>query len=97
MLRTDASNLGMGAVLSQVQNGEEKVIAYASRALEKSLLNYCMTKKELLAVVTFVEHFHHYSHEKHFAVRTDHASIKWLKNVKDVDGMLSMADKTGCL
>ena len=62
ILDTDASNHGMGADLSQVQNGEEKVIANASQPLGKSQLNYCTTKKELLAVVTFVEHFRHYLH-----------------------------------
>ena len=49
VLDTDASNHGMGAVLSQVQNGQEKVIAYASRTLNGSQRNYCTTKKELLA------------------------------------------------
>ena len=89
ILDIDASNHCMCAVLSQVLNGKEKVIAYASRALGKSQLNYCMTKKELLAVVTFVEHFRRYFHGRHFVVRTDHASLKWLDIFKDVDGMLS--------
>ena len=89
ILDTDASNHGMGAVLSQVQNGEEKVIAYASWALGKNQLNYCTTKKELLDVVTFVEHFRHYFHGRHCVVRTDHASFKWLTNFQDADGMLS--------
>lgn len=51
-LDTDASNFGMGAVLSQQQNEEEQVLAYASHTLNKSHQNYCTTKKELLAVVT---------------------------------------------
>ena len=89
VLDTDASNHGMGAVLSQVQNGQEKVIAYASRTLNGSQRNYCTTKKELLAVVTFVQHFRHYLYGRHFIIRTDHASLKWLKNFKDVDGMLA--------
>ena len=83
ILDTEESNHGIGAVLSQVQNGEEKVITYASRALGKSQLNYCTTKKELLAVVTYVEHFQQHLHGIHFVVRTDHASLKWLKNFKE--------------
>ena len=44
-LDTDASNDAIGAVLSQVQDGEEKVIAYASRLLSKSERNYCVTRR----------------------------------------------------
>ena len=58
ILDTDASNLAIGAVLSQVQDGEEKVIAYGSRTLHKPEINYCVTRKELLAVVYFVKHLH---------------------------------------
>ncbi len=43
-------------MLSQVQNSQERVIAYASRVLSKSERKYCVIRKELLAVVTFVQH-----------------------------------------
>ena len=89
ILDTDASNFAVGAVLSQVQNGEERVIAYASQTLNHSQQNYCTTKKELLAVVKFVEHFKYYLYGAHFTIRTDHASLKWLRNFKSVDGMLA--------
>ena len=53
-LDTDASNSAIGAVLSQRQEGVERVVAYASRALDRREQNYCTTRKELLAVVHFV-------------------------------------------
>lgn len=59
ILDTDASDIGIGAVLSQVQNGAEKVIAYGSKTLNKAQRNYCTTNKELLAVVTFVKYYRH--------------------------------------
>jgi len=52
---TDASNFGMGAVLSQIQGGEEHVIAYASKTLTRPQRNYCTTHREVLAVVTFLK------------------------------------------
>lgn len=48
VLDTDASHEGMGAVLSQIQDGEEKVIAYASKTFNKAQQNYCTTKREYL-------------------------------------------------
>jgi hypothetical protein len=89
ILDTDASLSGIGAVLSQVQDGEEKVIAYASKTLSRSQQRYCTTNRELLAVITFLKHFRHYLWGRKFLVRTDHASLIWLKNFKDPEGMVA--------
>ncbi len=51
---TDASNLAIGAVLSQVQDCEEKVIIYGSKAFLRSQQRWCMTRSELLAIIHFV-------------------------------------------
>ena len=88
ILDTDASDVGLGGVLSQVQDGQEKVIAYASKTLSKPQRQYCTTYKELLAVVTFVKHFRHYLLGRRFTVRTDHSSLRWLLNFKDIEGMV---------
>ena len=56
----DASGTCLGAVLSQVQDGEEKVIAFASRTLNTAERNYCVTRKELLAVVYYIKAFKQY-------------------------------------
>ena len=54
ILDTDASDTGIGAVLSQVNDdGRERVIAYGSRLLTKPERQYCVTRRELLAVVVF--------------------------------------------
>lgn len=49
----DASNYAIGGELLQVQEEEERVIAYGSYALAREQINYCTTRKELLAVVRF--------------------------------------------
>ena len=53
ILDTDASDLAIGAVLSQEQEGIEKVVAYASLGLTTEQKRYCTTRKELLAIVRF--------------------------------------------
>ena len=59
ILDTDASNVGMGTVLSQVQDGLEKVVCYFSKTFSRSERSYCVTRRELLAVVVSIKHFHH--------------------------------------
>jgi transposase InsO family protein len=89
ILDTDASAYAIGAVLSQVVAGEERVIAYASQTLSKSQRNYCTTHRELLAVVQFTKHFKHFLWGRHFLVRTDHSSLRWLLTYNDADGMVA--------
>ncbi len=89
LLDTDASAHAIGAVLSQVQQGEERVLAYYSRALGKSELHYCTTRRELLAVVKSIGHFHHYLYGRRFTVRTDHAALKWLMNFRQPEGQVA--------
>ena len=78
ILDTDASDVGIGAVLSQVQDGRERVIAFYSKTLNPAERNYCVTRKELVAVVKAVKHFRPYLYGQRFRLRTDHASLQWL-------------------
>ncbi|GBM18137.1 Retrovirus-related Pol polyprotein from transposon 297 [Araneus ventricosus] len=86
ILDTDASNEGIGAVLSQKIGNEECVIAYFSKSLGKPERNYCVTRKELLAIVKSIEYFHHYLYRRKFLLRTDHASLRWLLNFREPEG-----------
>ena len=83
MLDTDASNFGLGGVLSQIQNGVECVIVYCSRALRPSQRKYCTTKREMLAVVSMYIQFRSYLRGARFTLRTDHKSLVWLHRFKD--------------
>lgn len=75
VLDVDASDLGIGGILHQVQGDRERVIAYASRSLNKAERNYCITEKELLAVRYFIEYFRQYLLGRRFKVRTDHQAL----------------------
>ena len=78
ILDTDASLDGIGGVLSQVQDGRERIICCASRVLTPAERNYDTTRRELLAVVTFCLRFKHYLYGAMFVLRTDHSALRWL-------------------
>jgi len=86
ILDCDASDNAVGAVLSQVQNGEERPIFYASQLYDKHQRNYNVTRKELLAVITFVRKFRQYLLGKPFLIRSDHAALQWLKRTAEPIG-----------
>ncbi len=92
-LSTDASDVGIGAVLEQDQEegGQviKRVIAYTSKTLSDTQRRYCTTNKELLVVVMAIELFQYYLTGRHFTVVTDHASLTWLRNFKEPDGMVA--------
>ena len=90
ILDTDASNQGIGAVLSQQHDdGLEHVVAYASRVLSKAERRYSVTRKEMLAVVSFLHHFRPYLLGRRFKLRTDHGSLLWLRSFKEPEGQLA--------
>ncbi|GFS62185.1 retrovirus-related Pol polyprotein from transposon 17.6 [Trichonephila clavipes] len=71
------------------ENGHERVVAYWSKCLSKPERNYCVTRKELLAIVKAIEHFHHYLYGQKFLLRTDHASLTWLMNFRNTEGQVA--------
>lgn len=89
ILYCDASLTGLGAVLKQEQNGIEVIIAYWSKTLNSAQRNYCVTHRELLALVEAVEHFHHFLAGAPFIVKTDHSALQWLRNFKQPSGLVA--------
>ena len=89
VLSTDASDRAIGAVLSQVKEGEERPIAYWSRQLQKTEKNYSTIEREALAIVSAIKHFYPYLYGCKFILHTDHNPLTSLKGLKDVGGRLS--------
>ena len=90
ILDTDACQCGIGAVLSQIhKDGTERVVAFASTAMSKSERKYSVTRQELLAAVTFIQHFRQFLLGQHFLLRTDHGSLQWLHSLKEPEGQLA--------
>ena len=74
-LQTDASGLGIGAVLSVIRE-EEMPVAYYSRQLRSSEKNYSSTELECLAVVAAIKHFECYLAGWRFELETDHRALE---------------------
>ena len=89
LLDTDASSTGIGAVLSQVTKGKERPVAYFSSTLNQSQRNYCVTRRELLAVVKAVKQFHPYLYGQKFLLRTDHSALQWLLSFRQPEGQVA--------
>lgn len=86
LLQTDASRDGLGAVLAQVLDGAERVIAYASRGLSPPETRYPAHKLEFLALkwaVTDKFYDHLYGHK--FSVQTDNNPLKYVMSTAKLD------------
>lgn len=88
-IQCDASDTGVGGVLTQEVEGEEVVIAFCSRSLSKAERNYCVTQRELLALLFCIEKFRPYVEGTRFRVITDHYSLLWLNRLKEPTGKLA--------
>ena len=82
-ITTDASDVGIGAVLSQVNsNGHDMPISFASRVLSKTEKKWSVTERELLAIIWALSQFREYVYGRHFKLYTDHLPLTWLKTCK---------------
>ncbi|GFU07590.1 retrovirus-related Pol polyprotein from transposon 412 [Trichonephila clavipes] len=79
IVQTDASNAGMGAVLTQLtEQDEEHPILYLSKKFSEVEKRYCTTEKECASIVFAIKRLHYYLDGNSFLVMTDHNPLVWL-------------------
>jgi len=83
---TDASDVGLGAVLSQDQDERKVVLGYASRILSRTERNYDITRRELLAVVYGLKTYRQYLLGRQFVIRADHSALQTLRRTAEPIG-----------
>ncbi|OMH83426.1 Retrovirus-related Pol polyprotein from transposon [Zancudomyces culisetae] len=89
IITTDASIDGVGAILAQNIEGEERTIEYISRTTNKFERNYSISHLEGLAVIWAIKKFRYYVYGRTFTVRTDHKAILNIFNGKDLIGRIA--------
>ena len=90
MLQTDASDHGIGAVLSQVDDADqEHSVAFYSQNFLAQEKRYVTVEKECLAIKLGVQAFKTYLLGRKFVVQTDHHALTWLHRLKKNNASLS--------
>ena len=83
ILQTDASDCGIGGVLSQINASKEHAVAYYSRKLAPREKNCSTIEKKCLSIKAAIQNFRVYLVGAKFNVVTDHKALKWLNTMKD--------------
>ena len=90
ILQTDASDRGVGAVLSQRDDdGIEHPVGYFSRNLLPQEQRYATVEKECLAIKLGIQAFRIYLLGRPFKIQTDHRSLEWLQRMKGDNARLT--------
>ncbi len=78
ILTTDASEIGLGAELAQIQNGREVLIAFSAKTLSERQRNYSASEQEFWGAIVTVKKFEKFLLGLKFILRTDHEGLKTL-------------------
>ena len=82
VLRTNASDVGIGAVLMQDHDGKLFPVSYASRKLSPRECKYSTIERECLAIVWAIQKFQVYLYGREFVLQTDHQPLIYLNRAK---------------
>ncbi len=89
VLQVDASDYGMGGVLTQYYDNSEHPIAYFSKKFSDSERKYAIMERECLAMVESIKHFRAYLYGQKFVVMTDHKPLEHIDSFKNHNGRVA--------
>jgi len=83
-LETDASGQAIGFLLTQSRTGQEDgIVARGGRSLRGAEYNYSVTELEMLSVVEALNKYRHFLLGRHFIIKSDHISLRFINSLKD--------------
>jgi len=88
-VQTDASGVGLGAVLLQGPPREQRPVVFLSRKLFPRETRYSTVEKECLAIKWALESLKYDLVEKDFVLETDHRALQWLDKMKDTNSRVT--------
>lgn len=88
-LQTDASGVGLGAVLLQEEKGDWRPVVFLSRKLLDRETRYSTVEKECLAMKWAIDSLRYYLLGRHFILETDHRALQWLHRMRDANMRLT--------
>lgn len=88
-VQTDASGLGLGAVLLQGEGEDKRPIQYVSRKLFPRETRYSTIEKECLAIKWALDTLKYYLVGKDFVLETDHRALQWLHRMRDFNSRIT--------
>lgn len=88
-VQTDASGVGLGAMLLQGENGNQLPVQYISRKLFPREKRYSTVEKEALAIKWALDTLKYYLIGKEFVLETDHSALQWIHKMKDTNARIT--------
>ncbi|KAK7898999.1 hypothetical protein WMY93_019852 [Mugilogobius chulae] len=85
ILQTDASGVGLGAVLLQEKDGDRRPVVFLSRRLLDRETRYSAVEKECLAMKWAIDSLRYYLLGRHFILETDHRALQWLHRMREAN------------
>lgn len=88
-VQTDASGVGLGAVLLQGDGGDQRPVQYISQKLFPREMRYSTIEKEALAIKWALDTLKYYLLGGEFVLETDHRALQWMNRMRETNARIT--------